>query len=59
MDITGTEGPNKGKTMLAIYELEGDSMKVCYDMSGKERPTEFKTKPGTAQFLAKYKREKQ
>src|SRR5213594_3485111 len=22
MDITGTEGPNKGKTILAIYELK-------------------------------------
>ena len=40
-DITGTEGPNKGKTILAIYEHDGDKMRVCYDMSGKTRPTEF------------------
>lgn len=25
MDITGTEGPNKGKTIPAIYELSGDT----------------------------------
>jgi uncharacterized protein (TIGR03067 family) len=58
MDITGTEGPNKGKTFLAIYELEGDTLKICYDLGGKNRPTEFKTKEGTQQFLAIYKREK-
>jgi uncharacterized protein (TIGR03067 family) len=58
MDITGTEGPNKGKTILAIYELSGDTLKVCYAMEGKERPTEFKTKPDTKLFLATYKREK-
>jgi uncharacterized protein (TIGR03067 family) len=59
MDITGTEGPNKGKTMLAIYERKGDTLRICYDLSGKKRPTEFKTEPGTALFLVGYKREKQ
>jgi uncharacterized protein (TIGR03067 family) len=58
MDITGTDGPNKGKTFLAIYEQSGDTLKVCYDLSGKSRPTEFKTKPNTQLFLAVYKREK-
>jgi len=58
LDITGTEGPNKGKTILAIYELDGDTLRVCYDLSGKSRPTEFKTKEGTQLFLATYKREK-
>ncbi len=58
MDITGTKGPNQGKTFLCIYEISGDTMKVCYDLSGKSRPTEFKTKPGTLLFLATYKRQK-
>ena len=58
MDITGTEGPNKGKTFLAIYDLDGDTLKVCYDLSGKDRPTEFKTAEGTQLFLVTYKREK-
>ncbi len=58
MDITGTEGPNKGKTFLAIYELDGDTLKICYDLGGKNRPTEFKTKEGTQLFLVTYKREK-
>jgi len=58
MDITGTEGPNKGKTFQAIYELDGDTLKVCYDLSGKGRPTEFKTAEGTQLFLVTYTREK-
>ena len=58
MDITGTEGPNKGKTILAIYERDGDTLRVCYDLTGKNRPTEFKTREGTALFLVNYKREK-
>jgi uncharacterized protein (TIGR03067 family) len=58
LDITGTDGPNKGKTILAIYERDGDTLRVCYDLGGKARPTEFKTREGTQLFLVTYKREK-
>ena len=58
MDIVGTEGPNKGKTILAIYEKTDDTLRICYDLSGKARPTEFKTTKGTQQFLVTYNREK-
>ena len=58
MDITGTEGPNRGKTILAIYERKGDTLRVCYDMSGKQRPTAFRTKTGTQLFLVEYQRQK-
>jgi uncharacterized protein (TIGR03067 family) len=57
LDITGTDGPNKGKTILAIYERDGDTLRVCYDLSGKSRPTEFKTREGTQLFLVTYKRQ--
>jgi uncharacterized protein (TIGR03067 family) len=58
MDITGTKGPNKGKTFLTIYELKDDHLKVCYDLAGKKRPTEFATKAGTMLFLVTYQKEK-
>jgi uncharacterized protein (TIGR03067 family) len=58
MDITGTDGPNKGKTFKVIYELDGDTLKICYDLSGNGRPTEFKTKEGSKDLLVIYKREK-
>jgi uncharacterized protein (TIGR03067 family) len=59
MKIVGVEGPNKGKTFPAIYELSGDTLRVCYDLSGAKLPTEFKTKAGTKLYLVTYKRKKQ
>jgi uncharacterized protein (TIGR03067 family) len=59
MDITATKGPNKGKTILAIYEQNGDILRVCYDLRGKKRPTEFKTNEGSQLYLAEYKRQKE
>jgi uncharacterized protein (TIGR03067 family) len=59
LDITGTEGPNKGRTILAIYERNGDTLRICYDLSGKSRPAEFKTAAGTQLFLVEYKLQKQ
>jgi uncharacterized protein (TIGR03067 family) len=58
IDITGEEGPNQGKTLLAIYELTGDTLRICYDLEGKTRPSEFATKTGTQQLLISYKRAK-
>lgn len=55
MDITVTEGPNKGKSYLAIYEINGDTLKVCFDPEGKKRPTEFKGDVGS-QTLVVHKR---
>jgi uncharacterized protein (TIGR03067 family) len=58
LDITGTEGPNKGRTILAIYERKGDTLRVCYDLSGKSRPAEFKTTEGSPLFLVEYRLQK-
>jgi uncharacterized protein (TIGR03067 family) len=58
MDVTGTEGPNQGKTMLAIYQLSGDRLTICYDLTGKSRPTKFETRPGSRRFLVTYQRQK-
>jgi uncharacterized protein (TIGR03067 family) len=58
MDITGTEGPNKGKTIPAIYETNGNTLRICYDLSGKNRPLGFKTETGTQLFLVTYQLEK-
>jgi uncharacterized protein (TIGR03067 family) len=58
MDITGTEGPNKGRTFLTIYQRDGDTLRICYDLSCKSRPTEFKSTEGTKLFLVTYERQK-
>jgi uncharacterized protein (TIGR03067 family) len=58
MDIVSIDGANKGKKFLAIYELSGDTLKICYDLGGKNRPKDFKTAPGSQLFFATYRREK-
>jgi uncharacterized protein (TIGR03067 family) len=58
IDVTMTEGPNKGAVMLGIYEIDGDTLKVCFDPRGKKRPTEFKSPPGSENFVNVHKRVK-
>ena len=57
VDVTVTEGLSKGAVMLGIYEISGDTLKVCFDPEGKKRPTEFKGVSG-AQTLVVHKRVK-
>jgi len=58
VDAVVTEGEFKGKTLLGIYEVDGDTLRACYAAPGKERPTEFASKPGSGCHLYVYKREK-
>lgn len=57
MDATWTCGPNKGKKVLAIYELEGDNLKVC-STEGEQRPKEFSAKESSGCRLVMWKRMK-
>ena len=57
MDAKGTKGPQKGRTYLGIYSLEGDTLKWCVSMPGSEPPKELATKDG--QFLLILKRQKE
>jgi len=59
MIITGTDGVNARKTYPAIYEIDGDVLRICYDLSGAKRPTEFTTTPGTQLYLVTYNRKKE
>src|SRR5262249_51896610 len=55
IDMTPTEGQYKGKTLLGIYEIDGQTLKICFTEPGKDRPTEFASKGAV---LAIHKREK-
>ncbi len=58
-DATYTEGADKGKTFKSIYQIDGDTTKFCRAGSpDQDRPTELKTKAGTGQIAAVYKRAK-
>ena len=58
IDVTFAEGPHKGMVMLGIYEIDDDKLKVCFDFEGKNRPTEFKSPPGSKNFVNVHKRVK-
>lgn len=56
MDMVPDGGQYKGKTLQGIYEIDGDTLKICFAEPGKDRPTEFTSKGG--QVLAVHKRAK-
>ena len=56
MDAKDTEGLDAGKVIKAIYEITGDTMRVCYATDGGERPSELATKEGSPCVLITYKR---
>jgi uncharacterized protein (TIGR03067 family) len=58
IDIIPSEGPNKGKVMPGIYELTGDRFRYVFDPTGKQRPTEFRTTPGSGLMMYDNRREK-
>jgi uncharacterized protein (TIGR03067 family) len=58
VDLTTTEGDDKGNTALGIYEIGDDTRKVCLATAGKERPTEFAAPSGSGHILAVLKRVK-
>jgi uncharacterized protein (TIGR03067 family) len=58
VDVMPLSGPDKGKTVHGIYELESDQHKSCFAPAGKDRPKEFSSKPGSGNSLFVLKRAK-
>lgn len=55
IDNVDTDGKMKGKTLRGIYELEGDTLKVCLAMPDAARPGEFKAATGSNQNIYVWK----
>jgi uncharacterized protein (TIGR03067 family) len=58
LDLTFTSGDLKGKTNQAIYEIDGDTLKVCFAVLDAERPTDFAGKADGKALFMTYKRVK-
>jgi uncharacterized protein (TIGR03067 family) len=55
-DLHFDDGPEKGNTNLGIYELDGDSWRICLATRGSVRPQEFAAPPGTGIALETLRR---
>ena len=53
--LTGVAGTNAGRTIPAIYRLDGEHLHICYGLDGTV-PDAFATQAGAALFLATYRR---
>jgi uncharacterized protein (TIGR03067 family) len=58
VDMVFTDGPNKGKVHKGIYEIEGDTFKLCRPLNPEsDRPRDFGTWPNTGVFYVIWKRD--
>jgi len=46
-----------GGSFKGIYEIKGDTLKVCYDLKGERYPKSFEAGPGSGQVIYQFKRE--
>jgi uncharacterized protein (TIGR03067 family) len=60
LDLKITEGEDKGETFEGIYELQGDTLKVCYNtaLGLGDRPTSFDSGLSKGLLLVVFKRGK-
>ena len=56
LDVVGTAGPNQGRTIAAIFQIDGDHLTICYELGPGPRPTAFDAPKGTRHFLVRYRR---
>jgi len=47
-----------GGKLKGIYEIKGDSFKVCYDLTGQQYPESFDAGPGSRRVLYQFQRER-
>lgn len=58
LDVMPSKGDNEGKTMQGIYELDGDTLKICLSQPDGDRPKEFASTAGSGRLNVVYKRQK-
>jgi uncharacterized protein (TIGR03067 family) len=56
INILGTEGALAGKEALGSYLLKGDTLRICYILTGETRPTAFESPIGSGAYLLLWKR---
>ena len=57
LDLLFTDGPHNGTASLGIFTLAGDAWTICLGFAGRDRPTAFRTTPGSGHALESLRRE--
>ena len=55
LNLTGTFGPNKGKSLACIFQHVGERLRICYGLDGIT-PDDFKTAGCQNRYLVTYRR---
>jgi uncharacterized protein (TIGR03067 family) len=58
IDYEVTEGQAKGKKVLGIYEIDGDTAKFCFAGPDQDRPADFTAKERSGRTLSVWKKAK-
>lgn len=59
IDFKVTKGNDAGRETYGIYELTGDTRKICYAEPGRQRPADFSAPAGSGRTLAVFERVKE
>ncbi len=57
IDFTPSDGPDRDRKFLGIYEIRDKDRKLCFAPAGKSRPADFASRPGTGHILVIFQRE--
>jgi uncharacterized protein (TIGR03067 family) len=57
MNTWDQDGPFEDQTVPGIYELDGETLKICFARPGEDRPKNFTTKEGTGFLFCVYKKQ--
>ncbi len=59
IDALPAGASGEGKSLLGIYEFDGNKLKLCFARPGSARPTEFASKEDSGHTLTVWQRDKE